>query len=443
MKRKIFISILLVLLSLLCVAMLTACGDEKEQNEENTDEAVECQHDWRLQGEKIPTCTEAGERNLKCALCSETKTVRIEAQGCDYVEQWHWSEDYSSAYAVLTCPADPAHNKTISAVVKKEQTDPTCQSEGLIKYTATIEIIKTYEDTKEVVLPVGECDFEYEFYLEGESCIHGYDANAVCKNCGKEVNSSHEDHILFPLAKFKTCGGYAVFSACPCGKEVDFFEPEGCLGEVEKEGWSEEDEDGIIHNFEHKFCIRCDFEIIYDRYVTEDECIAYQNCVYNVMDGEEVLFSILSEKYDAQYNHALVYTYEGGEIDSCENGYTCHVECKACGYEADVERNDHAVTFPTEKISFSDFGACGGYLQKKECPCGEKEDAIFVITCDAEYNYDLFETENEVHTTKTYMCKDCGLELVYDEYILNGNSFTSYTLKINGEVKYEYEFSND
>ncbi|MBR5094446.1 MAG: S8 family serine peptidase, partial [Oscillospiraceae bacterium] len=66
---------------------------------------------------------------------------------------WTWTEDFSVAAAVFTCPQDGA-SKSYEAEITSETTDPTCTEPGKIVYTATVEVDGvTYTDVKEKEIP--------------------------------------------------------------------------------------------------------------------------------------------------------------------------------------------------------------------------------------------------------------------------------------------------
>ena len=443
MKKGFYLNIFLVLLSLLAIFTLCGCGD-KENNENSgvTDGTKkECLHEWKRDSSLLPTCTEIGVNNLSCSLCGEKKSTPIPANGHDYTAEWEWAEDYSYASVKLSCSVSESHYKHISCIVKDEIIKPTCQANGTRKIVAiaTVDGVD-YTDTKEFDLGLGTCVNTYKFTMNGESCEDGFDMEAVCTVCGKKSYASFDSHIIFEVYSATVCGGEATVKLCPCQENVIFDYPEGCQGEVENKSWQETDKDGVVHNFEHRFCIYCDFELIYDKYARDEGCYSFISRLTKIMDGEKELYSFLEKNYETVSYHELSYTYEGGKIESCENGYTYHVECKKCGYAEDIEVNTHDFTFPAVKYDLSGYGACGGYIQEKECPCGLNKTVFYSLACDYDYSEYIEDgLEGGQHFVKPYTCDECKMELIFDQYIKDENVYASYTLKINGEIKYEYK----
>ena len=96
---------------------------------------------------------------------TDTNTVVDEdtALGHDYVAQFNWTDDNSAATATFTDNNDPEFTSTVAAQVTTANTPATSAAEGKTEYTATVEGPdgKTYTDTKVVVLPRLEPDYEF------------------------------------------------------------------------------------------------------------------------------------------------------------------------------------------------------------------------------------------------------------------------------------------
>jgi hypothetical protein len=443
MKKRFYLNIILLLLSLAMIFALCACGNKEgsEQNGITEETKEECKHEWKRDSSLLATCEEIGVNNLSCTLCGERKSTPIPANGHDYTAEWEWAEDYSYASVKLSCSVSKDHYKHISCIVKDETVKPTCQSRGTRKIMAiaTVDGVD-YIDTKEFDLGLGSCINSYNFTLSGNSCEDGFDMEAVCTVCGKKSYASFNSHIIFEVYSDTVCGGEATVKLCPCKENVIFDYPEGCDAEVENKTWQETDENGIVHTLEHRFCLHCGFELIYDKYARDEGCYSFVSRLTKIMDGEKELYSFLEENYETQSYHELSYTYDGGKIDSCENGYTCHVACKQCSYAENIETTTHDLTFLTVKYDLSKYGACGGYIQERECPCGLNKTVFYSLACDYDYSEYIEDgLDGGQHFVKTYTCNECKMELIFDQYIKDENVYASYTLKINGEIKYEYK----
>lgn len=83
------------------------------------------------------TCTEAGSITYTCLVCGATTTEEIAALGHDYLAEWSWAEDYSSAYLTLTCANDSTHVTVLEVAPTSEViTEATETEDGVIVYTA-------------------------------------------------------------------------------------------------------------------------------------------------------------------------------------------------------------------------------------------------------------------------------------------------------------------
>lgn len=83
------------------------------------------------------TCTEAGSITYTCSICGATTTEEIAALGHDYLAEWSWAEDYSSAYLTLTCANDSTHVTVLEVAPTSEVvTEATETEDGVIVYTA-------------------------------------------------------------------------------------------------------------------------------------------------------------------------------------------------------------------------------------------------------------------------------------------------------------------
>ena len=66
-------------------------------------------------------------------------------------------------------------------------------------------------------------------------------------------------------------------------------------------------------------------------------------------------------------------------------------------------------------------------------------DLGYSLFCDYEYTYEDKIVDGEIHTVKSYVCENCNMEFIYDEYIKNAEVFGLWRLTVDGEVKYELE----
>lgn len=436
MKKKLF---LLIILCLGAVLLLAACGQSTDTDSSDTSE---CVHEYTVTKREMPTCTENGFATFECSLCHHSTDMVIESTGHNFDTTFTWAEDNTHASVLLECKTDSSHVYNVSATISEEITDPTCQTIGKQKIIASVTWgEKEYTDIKEYNLGLGECQNTYTYTLNGESCMDGFDMETACSVCGKKSHASFDSHVLFDMARFNVCGGEAVVNICPCGENVLFTTPDACSGDAQLDEWTETAEDGTVYSYAHSFCARCEFEIIRKTSSTVEGCYSYYNRETQIIKGESVAIQFYEPKYEVVDFHELVYSYSGEKIDSCENGYTVKSSCKICGHSEEITQSTHALRFDFEKIELEKYGACGGYLLIKKCPCEQSSDVSFSLFCDYDYSYEQKNVNGELHTQKTYTCKECNMVFVYDEYIKNASVFGIWRVTINGEIKYELELA--
>ena len=416
--------------------MLSACGGDNKVGTEDG----ECVHAYTVVQTRMPTCLETGLSTLECTICHDIIDVELNASGHNCVATFDWTDDYTHAAVLLECKSDASHVYNISATIKEETVQPTCTEVGKQKFTATVSLSGVdYTDVKEFNLGLGECTTTYSFTLLGDSCTDGFEMESVCSACGKKSHASFDSHVLFDMASFPVCGGEAVVSICPCGENVDFKEPAYCSAEVELETTTETGEDGTVYTLENSFCLRCGFELLRKTHVVSEGCYSYYNRETKIVDGETVFYTFYEPSYKVTAFHDLVYSYRGDKIDSCEDGYTYFESCKICSYSASKTATTHALKFDGEKIDLDTLGACGGYFLVKKCPCEAECDLNYSLFCDYEYSYEEKIVNGEIHTVKSYVCNDCNMEFVHDEYIKDEKVFGLWRLTVNGEEKYRLE----
>ena len=444
MKKGAFLSCLLALIALLSLTIFSSCGKDAEDKGEETNKVEQgCQHEWKSVSSLLPGCYSFGYNNLTCKSCGETKTVQLEPKGHSYTPVWEWASDYSYASVRLICQENASHNEHVSAIIKEETVQPTCKQAGTRKLVATVVAADgtEYTDTKEIDLGLGKCVYEYKFTLAGKSCLDGFDVEAKCKVCEGKMYFSGSSHITYEMASFDTCGGKITANICPCGKQTMYIHPNMCDGEIQQT-WQETDENGVTHSFDQRYCFRCGMLIIYDYYNDYNGCYTYVNRNVKIMKGDKELYSFLHKNYETLATHELVYSYDGGKIESCENGYTYYVECKKCSYDEYISTTSHSLTFQTAKYDLSELGVCGGYIQEKECPCGLNKAIFYSLFCDYTYlDYIEDGADGSEHFVRKYSCDECKMELICDQYIKEEKVYESYILKINDEIKYELEYS--
>lgn len=265
--------------------------------------------------------------------------------------------------------------------------------------------------------------------LEGESCEDGVTIIYECQDCGEvyeEYISWHRDMILesYDLEEYGMCGGTFEVYGCACGEYRDWWENSDC-------DWEYYDYDETTDSEIWK-CTECG--IFRSRNYTETELegcmVVATSTITYFNDTEPVLIVEISRNAE---NHNFAYTYElDGEV--CSDGYTVFAVCKDCGAEDSwynqPDEGEHW-TFETEYVDLTEFGFCGGFIRKWECPCGENSGYGWNWNaCDFEW-YDEMDDG-----TTWYKCSECGSYYSYlSEFVGEEDCYKNYLIT--------YTFYND
>ncbi len=145
-----------------------------------------------------PTCTTAGEETRTCARCKTEETRPVDALGHDYVlNDWRWT-GVTAATAIFICANDPSHAETPAADITSIRTEPTCEEDGGIVYTATVVFGgKTYTDTKTETLTA----IHHSYSLTGWTW-NGYASATADFTCANDA--SHVQHIPAEISSVRT-----------------------------------------------------------------------------------------------------------------------------------------------------------------------------------------------------------------------------------------------
>ncbi|MBQ1385667.1 MAG: InlB B-repeat-containing protein, partial [Erysipelotrichales bacterium] len=166
-----------------------------------------------------PSCTEDGKTVYTATAVyagktyTDTKEVAIAATGHDYVlTGWNWEEDFSAASVTFTCKNDAAHKQTVNAEITLKRTEPDCETDGKIVYTAKAVFEgKEYGDTREKTLPALGHAYEFKGFT-----WNGYESASAKFVCGHDESHVQEVSAAITSATTKpTCteDGTVVYTA--------------------------------------------------------------------------------------------------------------------------------------------------------------------------------------------------------------------------------------
>ena len=135
---------------------------------------------------------------------TDTKTETLDPSGHAYrLTGWTWT-GYTAAKATFTCDNNASHVQEVNAAITSERTEPTCEGDGKIVYTAKVTFEgKDYTDTKtEILNPAG-----HTYSLTGWTWT-GYTAAKATFTCGTDTNHVQEvDAAITSERTEPTCEG--------------------------------------------------------------------------------------------------------------------------------------------------------------------------------------------------------------------------------------------
>jgi hypothetical protein len=133
--------------------------------------------------------------------------------------------------------------------------------------------------------------------------------------------------------------------------------------------------------------------------------------------------------------------------ESCLDGYTVIYTCLDCGSSYESNYDYHNI-FPVEKYDLSEFGACGGYIELQECPCGAYASTNTYSDCEYSESYNYYEDElKNHHDVWTYTCEACGSCIVRDYYYLREGcenvKYCDITISVCDEEKANFVYASE
>lgn len=172
------------------------------------------QHELREQAEAVytitkePLCEENGKGLYTASFANEvfstqTKEIELEALGHDYqFSSFLWTgndeEGYSAASAEYICTHDESHKQTAEGTVEVQKTEPTCEEDGSVVYTAAITAEnsidgKEHTDTKTVIIPALGHIYKEPVYTWTET-ENGYSVSASSE-CERDPSHRFEETV--------------------------------------------------------------------------------------------------------------------------------------------------------------------------------------------------------------------------------------------------------
>lgn len=392
------------------------------------------------------------------------------------------------AYAIHTCPCGyyGYHEYLFSSCEMEETTDTyvdTLGNEIVVKTmrcnSCGLEITKAFYEKEENCYKYKLCDisiyvgdtvveddltirygstseehnYEYTYTFDGDSCEDGINVYCECSACGKNYeyySNGHEGYcnrVYVDLSEKGACGGYVECYECACGEKKYFEYNIECDYTYDYDYYVDEND---IEHYIEKYECECGLVVEKDRYSQKIGCMYYELCLVSVsVDGTSILDEYLYVEWSTEnHDYQDIYELVG---DSCEDGVDAFRECKDCGegYHYNTYYY-HDKVIAKEFYDFSMHGACGGYIGRFECVCGQESGIEYSMCGDYDYSENEYDDSEGRHIyVETYTCWSCDLRVTRTYYITkeDGSCIETkhYTLIANvGEeaiAQMEYEES--
>ena len=304
-----------------------------------------------------------------------------------------------------------------------------------------------------------EHSWVYNYVFNGESCDDGYTAYGVCSNCGQTSQysgSGHQTewkHVYFE--EYGMCYGYYYGSFCRnCDyKNISGYYDGNC-------SWVLVGEDNGFEIYTCRYC-----GAVKEANVTRTE--KDENCYYT--ESGEISYYLNGEcianfeysRSGNEHNYELSFEFDGER--NCESGVTWYRTCTDCGnyYTEYYTWHNNIIN---EHITFSGYGACGGYIYSYSCPC-ELSKGVEYNTCGNGYwrGQSYYEENGVTIYTESYVCDECKLNIAREWYYSEEGCYTyrndKYVVTIDGteianmegrridserhSYEYSYEFEGD
>ncbi len=416
MRKRFTLGFLSFLMLLFSVVALASC-DEDTGGNTNQNPIEECTHEWgNWQVVKASTCSEVGEEKRFCAKCEEFEAREINKSShsfntadCDTPKTCrHCSTTEGEALGHDWANADCEKPKTCNTcdttegeALGHDWIDATCQLPKICDTCGAIEGTNTGHNLSDERIELGDivgCGAYADVYmcLDCDTIFEIYDFDINCENC--EYNEN----------QFELNGYYGesqIIDCNDCGAH-------------------------LTYTYMEKMIDECNYEVIetYKAFLDSDR-------------NKEISWTYKEYNHDCQYEYELV-------GDLCTEGYIATKTCSRCDYTYEYElQYDHVFDDTVEytRIDLTTFGACGGFVEIKDCvACDYTMCANYYIVCQ-NYSYNNESTYTDdlgyEHTVYEMTCADCNVTYKADQYEIANttecsiNCYTILTIIVDSEVK--------
>ncbi len=389
-------------------------------------------------------CSGYGWIEIRGCICGDNKSLDL-SFGCPIEESWEYYTDENGVYhsvCTMICPECGLR------IVRDEYNAKVgCMSGDFYTYSVFVgeaEIISEFTYAWSYSYQ-HNYSTEFVFDTEDRNCESGVTCMYTCTECGHSYEQHYSSHyayaidVYYYVNNYGACGSdgsnYIRIRSCACGYSSAIYDRlYDCSMSSEYSYFT--DDNGVDHTLYTRVCYNCGLTLVRDEYTAKEGCRYITYRTYTLTIGETVIIGGFDQIYSRweQHNYGIPgYTFES-DIN-CESGVTIHYSCADCGYGYDEYRNYHS-TILNQYIDLSEYGACGGYIEYSECPCGQIGTLNNNSLCGSvKVDDEFYSDENgNNHFRRTFICDDCGLVYVSDRYVVTEGclritySSASYTL---------------
>ena len=387
-----------------------------------------------------------GEISLYTCACGKSKGVNY-VNDCDYNSSTVENVVDGITHSVTTYVCN---NCALVRICDSYTVREGCYYVTHYTYTYTVGDTVLVEDY-EYVSSYDEChDYTYVFTV-GDSCEDGYSYVRTCKNCDDTYEGNGYSHDTYRtqyyfLEDYGICPGYVRYFQCACGYNSYISTDFDC--NTSHSSSSYEDASGVTHSVDTYACADCGMTRVSDYHTVTEGCYDIRYCDFTLVMGEETVVDALRYVSSRSNNHDLSYTLTLKDgATTCVDGYVALFRCKNCDY-TDSEYGYSHNSYPTERYNLKDFGACGGYVEIRECACGENSYVNTNWHCNTNYTSNTYVDEDGyTHRVSTSTCNSCGMRYTEDSYAVKAadscetTTYHTVMMNVGGTLVCDYRYT--
>ena len=278
---------------------------------------------------------------------------------------WEYVSTDASGYSTYVCKKCGATKMTYSHTSEKDAECNYIVTDVRIYVMGGKEVYR-YESSREH----SAHRYTYSFDVNGDSCINGYTAIATCQDCGHSYEERHSGyHSTYEFFRSDSISGccdshYINVYGCPCGEEFSI--------RFENYSMRFDKELGIY------VCDDCGLKVIDNSVRNENGCLTIETRTFAVYLGDELLYTVSSEKTYQTHNFTKVEIVENDgkkmivtTCDKCsEVSSTEFMEAEFEGYydytfTPNVSGEYNIVVYSENYVRFTLYQSVAGQLMQR------------------------------------------------------------------------------